>query len=216
MVPKNAGPSLLDDQPLAEETNVRTTNILNVRRGKTMNQKELNNTTMDQQNKISTSYENELSRLMPIQNRMAFVCDNALFLKKKGLYEEALLFAYIGAKIGFGSWSPSAIELLFSLADRKKLAEAGDPIPDQKDFTLYRGVGGIGRQRRVSGVSWTSSFEQALWFAERAKNFGFADPAVFKITVQRESILAYCNNRKEEEYLLQLPLSVKPKRIERV
>ena len=107
----------------------------------------------------------------------------------------------------------NVIGLMFDLADHEKLIQAGDPVPDQETFTVYRGVGGNGRARRVNGYSWTSSFDTAVWFAKRAKLFGLNDPAVFTVTVPRETIMACCNERDEREYLLRLPLPVKPKRV---
>lgn len=144
---------------------------------------------------------------------LAFVLNNIRPLRKKGLYEKALFDAYIRTRTNWSYWSPSSIEFMFGVADPEKLAQAGDPLPNHESFTLYRGVGGIGRARRVSGHSWTSSLDTAIWFAKRAKSFGLNDPAVFTVTVHRKSIMACSNKRNEQEYFLKLPLPVRPKRI---
>ena len=88
----------------------------------------------------------------------------------------------------------------------------GDTLPDGKHFTLFRGVAGNGKNRRIKSFSWTDSPYIAAWFAKRYT--GLEDPAVYEITVQRNQILAFSNERKESEFILQLPLTVKPKRLE--
>ena len=147
---------------------------------------------------------------------LAFVFDNMQVLKEKEKYEEALLDAYVGTRTNWHFWSLDVLEMMFTVADSEKLAQAGDPIPDRQLFTLYRGVGGNGKARRVTGFSWTSSLDKAIWFAKRAKLFGLNDPAVFTVTVPRENVLAYCNERDEHEYLLRLPLLAKPKRVKAI
>ena len=99
---------------------------------------------------------------------------------------------------------------MFEIADPEKMRAAGDKMPDQETFTLYRGVAGNGPARRVNSVSWTESIKVAAFFAMR---FNHPDPAVFRIVVPNEAVLAYHNGRSESEYLLKLPLPVNPKRI---
>lgn len=150
---------------------------------------------------------------MPNTHGLAFVFDNMILLEEKGKYEEALVSAYIGTRTNWAHWDMNIIKLMFTRADPEKLTQAGDPIPDQELFTVYRGVGGNGRARRVNGFSWTDSLDTAIWFAKRAEIFCLNDPAVFTVTVPRESVMACCNERDEHEYLLKLPLPVKPKRV---
>ena len=151
--------------------------------------------------------------LMPNTRGLAFVFDNIYLLKETGKYEEALFSVYIGTRTNWAYWDMDIIRWMFKEADPEKLAQAGDPIPEQQLFTVYRGVGGNGRARRVNGLSWTDLLDKAIWFAKRAKIFCLNDPAVFTVTVPRESVLACCNERNEHEYLLKLPLPVKPKRV---
>jgi hypothetical protein len=168
---------------------------------------------MNSRNELMIKKE-ALFDLMPIHNQTAFVCDNIALLKREGLYETALLRAYTGTKLNFSRWSRRVVEYLFVIADRQNLIDAGDPIPNEKTFVLYRGVAGVGRKRRVNGISWTSSMDTAVWFAGRnSRLFFLPDPAVFTVTVSIESVLAYYNGRDEAEFLLQLPLPVKPKRV---
>lgn len=88
---------------------------------------------------------------------MCFTFDNLRLLKERGLYEKALLLAYQGAKVNLSGWSPDIIKWMFSEADPAALRSCGGPLPEEDPVTLYRGVAGKGRQRRVSGLSWTTS-----------------------------------------------------------
>jgi hypothetical protein len=148
--------------------------------------------------------------LMSNESSMGFVADNWYVLKKHGKYEEALLHAYITIRTNYSNWSMDILKFLFAQTDIEKLRKLGDPIPDKDTFTLYRGVNGIGRQRRVNSFSWTESPTTAAWFAKR---FDRPDPAVFTLTVPNESIMAFIMERNEEEYLVKLPLPTKPKRL---
>lgn len=149
--------------------------------------------------------------MMSNERSMAFVADNWPILKKIGKYEKALLHCYVTIRTNYSNWSMDTLRFLFMQADIEILRKTGDPIPDQDVFTLYRGVSGIGRKRRVSGFSWTDSPNTAAWFARRFPDL--PDPAVFKVTVPRESVMACCYDRQEREYLLLLPLPVKPQRM---
>jgi hypothetical protein len=144
---------------------------------------------------------------------MLFVYDNFKALKEIGKYEEALLSAYVSPRVNCHHYPKGMIEFLFSTGDRDKLLAAGDPIPDQEKFKLYRGVAGKGKHRRVSGFSWTDSPSTAAWFAQRFGQEKLADPAVYTVTVGRDSILARIVERNESEYLLDLPLPKKPRRL---
>jgi len=143
---------------------------------------------------------------MPNTSRLAFVVDNFPVLKERGVYEEALLDAYTGTRTNFSRWSFDLINYLFELADRKKLLECGEPLPGDGPFTVYRGVSGRGAARRIRGMSWTGSIERAIWFAKR---FVFEKPAVFKATVEKRLVYAFCNDRKEEEFLVKIPPGLK-------
>ena len=154
-----------------------------------------------------------LQILMWLDNtaELAFVCDNHEALLQRGLYEIALVNAYQDTRTNFKAWDPCMIGHLFSIADPVKLRTAGDPMPTKKDtYTLFRGVAGIGKARRVNGMSWTDSLETAKWFANR---FSLDDPAVFTVTVPDECVLAYLTGRNESEYLLRLPLPARPKKV---
>ena len=152
---------------------------------------------------------------LPSWDCLRFVFQNFEVLKEIGDYEEALIDAYQGTKFNFHHWPLSTFRFLFEIADPKKLRKLGDPIPDKDFFTLYRGVAGKGRARRVNGISWTASSNIAAWFATwlRRWNINLDDPAVFEITVPKNSLLLYINERKEQEYLLKLPLPNKPRRL---
>jgi len=152
--------------------------------------------------------------MMSNERSMCFVADNWFLLKKIGKYEEALLHAYYSIRTNYSNWSMDMLKFLFMQADIEEIRKGGDPIPDQETFTLYRGVSGIGRKRRVSGFSWTDSPNTAAWFARRFPDL--LDPAVFSVTVPNKNVMACCYDRNEREYLLQLPLPVKPKRLKKM
>lgn len=131
-------------------------------------------------------------------------------LRVAGLYEEALLLALTKIDGNNASWAPNVLRLMLDLADRERLLASGDPLPGPGPFTLYRGVAGGGRARRIRGISWTRSFERAKWFA---KWFERADPAVFTVTVERSAVLAYTNARTEDEFIVILPADARPRRV---
>ena len=117
-------------------------------------------------------------------------------LRERGIYEAALLDAFIGVRTNHFNWSISTIECMFRIADKIKLLEAGSPLPDGDRFTVFRGVSGLGHYRRVTGFSWTLSLPRACWFATRLH---FEDPAGYSAQVHRERVLAYYNGRLEQE-----------------
>jgi hypothetical protein len=94
---------------------------------------------------------------------------------------------------------------LVARANPKRLRAAGDPLPGIGPFTLNRGVAGRARGRRIHGLSWTSSQRVAAWIANRAASWGLPDPAVYVITVPTRAVLAYHNDRQEEEFLVRVP-----------
>jgi hypothetical protein len=138
---------------------------------------------------------------------------NRRVLLKRELYERALLHAYAGTRTNWVAWPNREIAGLFACADRQRLRAAGDPLPGPGPFVLFRGVAGRGRARRIRGFSWTASAERALWFADRAALFGLADPAVYTVTVKESDVLAYVNDREEQEFLVRVPASAAPVRV---
>jgi hypothetical protein len=137
--------------------------------------------------------------LVDSRELLAFVFDNCYQLLSRGLYEAALLEAYIGAKSNHSNWTLKVIEKMFSFADRERLLAAGDPLPPGDCFTIYRGVSGGGHSRKVRGYSWTADFDKAVWFANR---LDLSKPAVYQANVAREEIFAYSNQRKEKEFIV--------------
>jgi hypothetical protein len=129
---------------------------------------------------------------------MALVFDNLSPLKDRGLYEAAILHAFTAPRINHRGWSTSVIEFMFSQADRDKLRAAGRPLPGEGPFTVYRGVAGTGRARRLRGFSWTSSLNLACWFATR---FDLKNPTVIQAEVTAGEVLAYCEDTVESEFI---------------
>jgi hypothetical protein len=134
---------------------------------------------------------------------------NEQALKKRDVYESALLHAFIGTRTNNARWSMRDLVYLFGSADRARLRAAGQPLP-APPFNLYRGVAGRGPARRVRSFSWTASPERALWFAKRFP--GLHDPAIYTVTVGEADILEYVNDRQEQEFIVDLPASCRPVR----
>lgn len=145
---------------------------------------------------------------------LALVYMNAMALLDRGMYERALLDAFIAARTNNHHFPVDMLRDLFSWADRGRLLAAGDPLPEGDSFTLYRGVAGRGPARRVRGMSWTADRDRAQWFAKRAGEWGLHDPAVYLLTVERPDVWAYCNERQESEFILLLGPQHKPAKLD--
>ncbi len=150
--------------------------------------------------------------LVDSQNRIELLEFNRGLEKDSGQYEEAHLLTYTACRVNFHHISLNRLRSLFTLADRERLRAVGQPLPGPGPYLLYRGVSGRGRSRRVKGISWTASLETARWFAKRCSFFD--DPAVYQVEVQEHHVLAYLNERKEQEFLVLLPPRTRPVRIE--
>jgi hypothetical protein len=129
---------------------------------------------------------------------LSFVADNICTLKARGIYERALVTAFTTTRTNHSHLTDRALSNLFGQADRKKLREAGDAIP-RKRLTLYRGVAGVGRRRRLRGYSRTNSLQVACWFALR---FSMPHPAVLTATVRAHEILCCKEDRSEREFII--------------
>jgi hypothetical protein len=126
-------------------------------------------------------------------------------LKARGLYERALLEAFIATRTNNRDWPLYLLRWLFEQCDRSRLLAAGDPLPDGERFTIYQGVAGRGRARRIDGLLWTRDLERARWFANwYANRFSLHHPAVFALEVARADVLAYMHEsgRKEQEFIV--------------
>lgn len=132
-----------------------------------------------------------LLETIPECDRMKFVLRNTEALLQRGIYEQALAWAFASTRTNFAACSPSAIRAAFGRADRAKLLAAGDPLPPGDGFTVYRGVAGVRRQRRLPGPAWTDDLETAKGYARRGALAGLPDPAVLVATVRREDIVLY-------------------------
>jgi hypothetical protein len=69
-------------------------------------------------------------------------------------------------------------------------------ISECKRVPLYRGYN---IQGSAKGLSWTLSYEQAVWFAKR---FGAAGATVVSALIPPKDILMYKNSRNEQEFVL--------------
>lgn len=149
--------------------------------------------------------------LMSDIRRLGFVYRNRAVLQGLGLYEKALVEAYVWISANYSGWPLETLEMMFAWADPQRLRAAGNPLPGVGPFTVYRGVAGHGRGRRVRGLSWTGLPEVAWRFAKRFKSL--ANPAVYRTVVQDKDVLAYTNDRKEQEFIILPSKKMKPVRI---
>ncbi len=140
----------------------------------------------------------------PNHNALTLVYDNLKPLRRKGIYEEALVSAFTSTRTNHNRWNENELAFLFRCADREKMRNAGSPIPSEP-VILYRGISGHGRARRILGWSWTNSLEIACWFAVR---FNLAHPAVLTATVAGGEVLCCVNDRDESEFICR-PTSLK-------
>lgn len=129
-------------------------------------------------------------------------------LRDFGMFEKALLYAYQCNSVNNHN-NYDALSRLLEAADPEKLRAAGQPAPGPGPFTLYRGVAGRGCARHVRGFSWTGSLGVA---GSQAEILGLPDPAVFRAVVPDSCVLAYVLG-EEDEYLVRLPTSARPKRV---
>ena len=74
---------------------------------------------------------------------MVLVIDNQVALKDRGIYEEALVMAFTGARMNHSQLPEGVLSFLFEQADKSKLRAAGDANPNEPT-TIYRGVSGHG------------------------------------------------------------------------
>jgi hypothetical protein len=132
-----------------------------------------------------------------------FLADNSYAIKKVGMLEKALLSKWETVKSSWLSFGDSFPSLLKEI-DVEQMRAAGDPIPDDPAFELFRGVCSNNPSRFSRGISWTALLERAKYFARR-----WADSEkhsiVYKVVVPNESILCYTNDREEAEFLVALP-----------
>lgn len=138
---------------------------------------------------------------------------NAPAFKSAGRWEEAIVNAWTGSKYG-GSDVMVGILCFDPDLDRKKLLAAGDPLPAQEQFRLYRGGD-------HSGISWTSDLEIAKFFGGREVGFlQFENPVtkrtekisvyrekpgppeIWETTVSRDEVYFYYSGRNESEYVI--------------
>jgi len=128
---------------------------------------------------------------------------------ERGTYEKVLLAAWSACRVNWSHYPIEYLRILFAIADREKMVSLGDPLPKHETFTLYRGVTGTGRRRRVSGISRTSDPQVATWFAKRFTG----EPAVYRITVNREMVYArlHESGRHENEYIVPFLQGIRPR-----
>lgn len=131
---------------------------------------------------------------------LALVADNFPLLQQKGIYEACLFHAYTGTRSNFRAWPSKVIGFLFSIADQAKLRQAGDPIPRQSIFRVFRGVAGHGAARRLRGFSWTLSVDAACWFAT---TYQLNAPSVLSAEITNQDVLAFHGDCVEQEVICQ-------------
>lgn len=89
----------------------------------------------------------------------------------------------------------------FTEADKKALMDdedyqVFDTLPSE--FSVYRGISTHGN---TNGLSWTLNRETAEWFAKRF-SFDGGKGTVIEATAKKEDVLAYFNDRNEQEIVI--------------
>ena len=141
-------------------------------------------------------------RLVDNRYGLRIAYTNQGILNQLGILEDAFYNAMIDTRTN-NHTEYALIDGLVKRLDRDRLRAAGDPLPGSAPWTIYRGVAGHGKARRVRGYFWTGDQEGAAWFANRYDDG--PDPAVFRTTVHEPEILFYSNERQEEEFCVNLP-----------
>jgi len=145
---------------------------------------------------------------------LRFVLMHRNELAPLGLFEVALVQAWVAAKMNHYNFDTACLEaVLKRWCDRNELRAAADALPAGETFTVYRGVCGKGRYRKVRGLAWTSDLNIACWFAMRFATSGYdwaVDPAVYEATVTADEVFFYVNQRKEQEFVC------RPRRVKRM
>lgn len=126
------------------------------------------------------------------------VADNAAQLLDRGIFEACFVRAWMMHNTNMGTYSTELIRDLLSKGDRSRFLKAGDPLPGNGPFTVYRGISGTTDRRRPRGPSWTISLDCACWFAWRA---GRVERSVVTATVESNEIYAYIRERGEDEII---------------
>jgi hypothetical protein len=126
-------------------------------------------------------------------------------LSARGTFERALLRAFRAFGDNGGTHCERdavEIEALFlTHANRDRLLEEGDPLPEGDDFVVFRGVAGTRERRREHGLSWSLDRAVAERFAQAGKDLGLANPMVLEGSVRRADVLAYVSRRAEAEII---------------
>lgn len=138
---------------------------------------------------------------------------NVEAFKAAGLWEEAIVEAWTGSKCG-GSDAMVGILCFDPDLDRAKVLAAGDPLPDQEEFHLYRGGDS-------SGIAWTTDVKIAKFFSgSEVRTCQFENPItkrierisvyheksgpaeIWETTVSRDEIYFYYAGRNESEFVI--------------
>lgn len=130
------------------------------------------------------------------ERRVELLRKNFVPFKDRGIYETALVSAYTHGPC----LPPKQWQELFLLADREKLAAAGDPLPTDS-VVVYRGITDCALRKWIRGLSWTTNPSTAAWFASRNSS-GDMVSAVYSIRVTPADILFATNERLEEELVI--------------
>lgn len=178
-------------------------------------------------------FQNNESRIRFCHEHMQDLIDNGLL---EEFFYEAMTMAH------FLQDHAEHISLIVPNIDRNAIRkyaqkESNNKMPDQKEFTLYRGLVACNnnidfinenvQQNRWSscGCSWTDTLEIAAWFTYYTLDRVCSDPdfnsvywpIILKAVFPKELILFFSNERKEREYFVfecDWDLDLKPKGLE--
>lgn len=129
---------------------------------------------------------------------LAVVIDRVQELKRAGVLEKALIHGWTSHNTTHKGFQEGLLKMLWKLCD-KKVVDGLRTMQVELPTTVYRGVYGVGRKRRIKDLSWTLDPNIAAWFATR---FGKEDPRVFSTVVDAENFLFATDERNEKEVVM--------------
>lgn len=159
------------------------------------------------ENFANSLHEGDALGMLTVMNSeygMNFVKNNILQLQACNLYEKAIVQAYTRRKDNFCHWKIEVIKHMLDIANKDILYSTGDNVEDEYPIVVYRGISGSGSKYRPRGISWTSDFEKAKWFAtyfNRKHNANLPNCHVYETKIQRKNVYFYWDERNEKEFV---------------
>ncbi len=137
----------------------------------------------------------------PTDETFSFIMKNFGKLAAIGILEETWLSAYLHGH-RCNEYGLVRIKAVFDACDRSKLLTLKPLLADQKRLKRISAFRGCAGPDHTLGMSWTSSLDQAIFYATRhADRWGLTNLAVYAATFEIDEI--YCRlDHYEEEFIV--------------